>query len=170
MDDSFFAYLQQLELLGFFSGFPLIYAIILIIAGPREKRNSFRNHLVSFLPLSYALSGTLYLGYLLKSLYPDYSIDHINTSIHQPWLVAWGLAAILFWVPFISKKLVLALLHSLVFFILLIKDLFAVTTDKLRISNDMKVYTDSLLLQAAAYIAIVLGYYTVTWLFGKKTI
>jgi hypothetical protein len=159
MDNSFFEYLQQLELMAFFSGYPLLYAIIVFIAGQTRMKNNFTKRLVSVLPFAYALLGTLYLGYLLKNLYPDYSVKNIKALIQQPYLVAWGLISILFWIPGLAKKKALSLLHSLVFFFLLVRDLFlqlSASSDKSIITNDMNVYTNSILLNLGALALIFL--------------
>jgi hypothetical protein len=169
MNNSFFLYLQQLELMAFFSGYPLLYAVIHFIAGKRQSTNkSNKNTITSFLPFAYALVGTLYLGLQLKNLYPDYSFENIKLSIQQPFLVIWGLLSILFWIPALSKKSVLSLIHSLVFFFFLIRDLFlqsyASAADKNIVKNDMKIYTDSLLLNLGAIAFIALLFFIVTFL------
>lgn len=164
MDDSFLAYLQQLELIAFFSGYPLIYTIVLVIAGNKESRTRIKNSFVSLLPYAYALIGTLYLGFLLKNLYPDYSLKGISQYIHHPFLVGWALMAILFWIPALAKRPLLSLIHSLVFLFLLVKDLFpsGVDTDKFVIRNDMKLYADSLLWNLAAFAAVALIYFLIS--------
>ena len=123
MDNSFFAYLQQLELIGFFSGYSLLYAATPFIAGNQIVKNNFKGRSVSLLPFAYALVGTLYLGLQLKNLYPHYSVENIRLSIQHPWLTGWALLSVFFWVPFLAKKKVISLLHSLVFFFLLVADL-----------------------------------------------
>lgn len=160
MDNSFFAYLQKLELMAFFSGYPLLYAFIFFITGNKQTKNNFRSKVVPLLPFAYALTGTLYLGLQLKNLYPDYSFETIKLTIQQPWLFTWGLLSILFWIPALGKKPVLSLLHSLVFFFFLVRDLFlhsfqsSAGNDVVR--NDMKIYTDSLLLNLGALILVIL--------------
>ena len=160
MDNSFFTYLQQLELMAFFTGYPLIYAVTLFIAGNLQSKNNFKNRIVSLLPFAYALVGTLYLGLQLKNLYPDYSIENIKLNLQQPWLIIWGLLSILFWIPAMGKKPVLSLFHSLVFFFFLVRDLvrhfFQSSADKSVVRNDMKIYTDSLLLNLGAFTLVVL--------------
>lgn len=160
MDNSFFAYVERLELMAFFSGYPLLYAVILFIAGNQQLKNNLRSRIVSFLPFSYALVGTLYLGLLLKNLYPDYTFENINRTMQQPWLIIWGLLSILFWIPALGKKRVLSIIHSLVFFFFLVRDLFVhsfqTSGDKNVVRNDMKIYTDSLLLNLGAFVIIVL--------------
>lgn len=113
--------------------------------------------MVSVLPLSYALVSTLYLGLQLKNLYLSYSSGNIIPPIHHPYLMIWGLLAILFWIPAISKKTIFSLLHSLLFFFLLIKDLFLQMTglsERYVIGNDMKMYTISILLNTGALIVV----------------
>ena len=158
MSNNFFAYLQQLELMAFFSGYPLLYAIIVFIAGQTKMKNSFTKRLASVLPFAYALLGTLYQGYLLKSLYPDYSVNNIKAQVQQPYLIAWGLLSILFWIPALAKKKVLSLIHSLVFFFLLVRDLFlsSALPGNSIVTNDMNVYTNSILLNLGALVLIVL--------------
>ena len=162
MDNSFFSYLQQLELMAFFSGYPLIYAITLFIAGNQQSKNNYTSRIVSLLPFAYAMVGTLYLGFQLKNLYPDYSIENIKLTIQQPWLVIWGILSTLFWIPAISQKKFLSLIHSLVFLFFLIRDLFlqlsSSSADKNIVRNDMKIYTDSLLLNLGAFALIIILY------------
>jgi hypothetical protein len=169
MGNNFFEYLQKLELMVFFSGYPLIYAIIFFIAGNAKTRNTFKNRIVSVLPYSYALVGTLYLGFILKNLYPDYSFHNIRLFLQQPWLVGWGLLSILFWIPSFSKMKVLSLIHSLIFFSLLIKDIFIQQSASLgnsMVKNDMNVYTISLLLNLGAVILILL----LSFIYSRKNL
>lgn len=158
MDNSFFAYLQQLEFMAFFSAYPLLYAIINVFAGNSKKEIFIK--LPSLLPYAYALVGTLYFGLQLKNLYPDYSFENIRSSFQQPVLTAWALLSLLFWIPALAKKTIISLLHSFVFFFFLLKDLllqlFASSTDKNILRNEMRVYTDSLLLNLGAFTFIVL--------------
>jgi hypothetical protein len=160
MGNSFFAYLQQLELMAFFSGYPLVYTVAIFIFGNQQLKNNFKSRIVSLLPFAYALAGTLYLGLQLKNLYPDYSIENIKQTVQLPFLMAWGLLSILFWIPVLGKKTVVSLIHSLVFFFFLVSDVViqllstAAAPDMIR--NDMKIYTVSLLLNVGAFAFIVL--------------
>ena len=159
MDYSFFAYLQQLELMAFFSGYPLIYAVTLFFAGNQQAKNDFKSRIVSLLPFAYALLGTLYLGLQLKNLYPDYSFENIKLTMQQPFLIIWALLSILFWIPALAKKSLLSLLHSLVFFFFLARDLFLhsfYSVDKSVVQNNMNIYTNSLLINLAALAFMVL--------------
>jgi len=155
MGNEMITYFDRLELLAFFSGYPLIYFIILSFVGNKSK-TAIKDNLIRCLPLGYALTGALYWGLQSKNLYPDYSLAQIQFPI----LKIWGLLAILFWLPVFRKKVIISLLHSLVFLYLILKtiffQLFSKSTDKDFFKNDMKIYFDSILLNTATFIAIVI--------------
>ena len=172
MGSEMMAYIERLELVGFFSGYPLIYSIILSIAGNKSARSLVKNKLVSILPLAYALTGVLYWGLQLRNFYPDYSLSHITSEIQHPALMIWGLASLVFWIPLFRKKTFISLLHSFVFFFLILKTLYLQLTttspDKDILKNDMRVYFDSILLNTATFIAIAIFYLLISQ-FRKKT-
>lgn len=152
--------IRQLEVLAFFSGYPLIYFLVRILTRNTLFKNSKRTELISILPFAYALTGTLYLGLQLENIYPDYTIENLKHHIQQSGLQIWGLLSILFWIPDIPKRQVLSLLHSLVFFLIIIKDLLFQLTGFIRdhdmIKNDMRLYTVSIFLNLATYIFLFL--------------
>ena len=159
MENSFFAYLQQLELMAFFSGYPLLYVLIFFVAENKQSRNNLKKRIISALPYVYPVLGTLYLGLQLKNLYPDYSFENIKQTMPHPWLITWGLLSILFWIPALGKKTILSLIHSLVFFFFLARDLFlqlSASSDNSIIKNDMNVYSNSLLLNTGIFVFILL--------------
>lgn len=160
MDNSFFDYLQKLELFAFFSGYPLVYAVVSFIGNKNRLKTISKKGIDSLLPIGYALIGILFLGFQLKKLFPDYSLHNIVQTMQPPFLIVWGLFSILFFLPALNKKPVLSLVHSLVFFFFLLKDLFLHTfqssIDKSVIKNDMKIYTDSLLLNLGVFVIIIL--------------
>jgi hypothetical protein len=171
LNNSFFAYLQQLELMTFFSGYPLLYTVILFLAGNRNPVNNFKAHIVPLLPFAYALVGTLYLGLQLKNLYLNYSPENLTQLTLQPYLMLWGLLSVFFWLPSLSKKKALSLLHSLVFFFFLVRDfvvqLTAPAANTNMVKNDMRIYTVSFLLNLGVFAFVAL----VAFLFNryKKT-
>lgn len=157
MDNSFFIYLERLELLLFFSGYPLVYLLIHSIAGTKRAKRIFKKDITNLFPYAYALVGILYLGFVLKNFYPDYSLSHIKASTTIPLLKIWGLLAILFFIPFFAKKPFYSLFHSLVFFFFVCRDLYFyifTTPDKSVLKNDMNLYTYSLLINLAAFLVV----------------
>jgi len=171
MEDSFFEYLQQLEMMAFFTGYPIVYALIVFLKGNEKSKNNIRNKLFTLLPIGYALAGLLFTGLQLKKLYPDYSIAYINTEFQNSYLAIWGLLSLLFFIPFFYKKPILSLLHSLVFFSLLIKDLFLHLTssngDNNVVKNDMNVYTSSILLNISTLLISLVFYLVIKGLRKK---
>jgi len=161
MGDGMIEYLQQLEMMAFFSGFPLLYAIVSVAAGYLQKNPGLKKKLISLLPYTYAIVGSLFIGLQIRNLYPNYDFDNIKNSIFHPFLFLWASLSILFWLPLINKKTVLSLLHSLVFFFILLKDLLKSISqtpaeDKSIVRNDMKIYTDSFLLNGGVYFLTIL--------------
>lgn len=160
MDDSLFGRLELLELMAFFSGYPLVYALAYLVAGKREGRKKWQAGLVMLLPYAYALTGTLFLGLQLRNWYPDYAMGRVWEDLQYPFLKGWAFLSLLFWIPAFSKMTVFSLLHSLVFLYLIARDLFVyfstATADRLMIRNDMKVYTDSILLNLGTLATLTL--------------
>jgi hypothetical protein len=158
MGSDFFIYLERLEMIGFFSAYPLVYAIIHVIIG--NSKRQLHKKIPTLLPYAYALVGTLYLGLQLKNLSPDFSFENIKLSVQEPILKSWALLSILFWIPAVGRNLVFTLLHSLIFFIFLVRDLLlqlsSSSADKNVVRNDMKLYTDSILLNLGALAFIIL--------------
>jgi hypothetical protein len=160
MSSDLFAYVQQLEMLAFFSGYPLVYFLVRIFFHNTSFKNGRRAEMVSILPYSYALIGVLYLGLQLKNLYPDYTIENIQHRIQQPYLNIWGLLSILFWIPAISQKQKLSVLHSFVFFFFIVRDLFfqlaGLSQDRNILKNDMRIYSVSIFLNLVAFTLLAL--------------
>jgi hypothetical protein len=160
MGNNIFVYVQQLEMLAFFSGYPLVYYFVRLLSRNILLKNFPGGKLVSVLPFSYALMGTLFLCLQLKNLYPDYTIENLRHQIQQPWLIIWALLSILFWIPNLFKRQLLSILHGLFFFLIIVKDLFFQLTGSISdpdiLRNDMKVYAISIALNISAIILLVL--------------
>lgn len=169
MDNSFFAYIQELELIAFFSGFPLIYVVILFVRGSSNLNQDLKNRLIHLLPYGYALTGTLYLGLILRNLYPVYSLENIQ----NPYLTSWGILAVLFWIPALSKKSIISLMHSLIILsVLVINQLIQLVSespDLNMIRNNMKIYTISLMLNLGTFTCLLLISFALSY-FRKKII
>lgn len=152
------AYIEWVELETFFSGYLLVYAIVYLIASNRSDAHFAKSNLLPKLPFAYAFVGTLYLGLQLKNAYPDYHINHLMAGIQFPYLKIWGLLSIFFWVPILHKRAVFCMLHSMVFFLLLMKSFYlqlsssSAGNDLAR--NNMKIYSVSILLNLLALILV----------------
>jgi len=162
------SYFNRLEVMAFFIGYPLLYAAVLVIG---KNSKYFFLKASHFLPYAYALSGTLFLGLLLRNLYPDYSPKNISThfSFSYSYLKIWALLSLLFWIPFFSKKLIVSLFHSLVFFFFFVKDIFFSADPYMR-KNEIKIYSDSLLLNAITLTCVLLFSFLIKKFKRKKLI
>jgi hypothetical protein len=173
MDASFFTYLERLELMAFFAAYPLVYTLLYTVKGSVKQPASFLERPVALLPVSYALCGTLFIGLQLKNMYPDFSEATINEQLHS-WIKIWGILAVLFWIPAIRKRPILSLLHSLVVFFFLLKDVYlhlrSQTGDD-TVRNDMKIFTDSLILiSGLLFLLVILDYLRFLFINRKKPV
>ncbi len=164
MGNNFLAYIQRLELMAFFSAYSLLYAVIVLLtASVKKHRNIVIEKLDSLLPFAYALIGTLYLGLQIKNLYLLGAPGYFRQLMLDPYLIFWGLLSLVFWIPAISKRKQISLLHSLVFFFFLMKDVFfqsfGSSADREMFNNDMRVFTISLLMNIGAFIIVTLLFF-----------
>src|SRR5215510_6303592 len=98
MNESFIDYLQRLELIAFFSGYPMLYAAVFTITGNLKRVNHWKQRVTALLPYSYALVSTLYLVFKLNNLYPRYTNGNLQSITTHSFLQMWALAALLFWI------------------------------------------------------------------------
>jgi hypothetical protein len=161
INNSLSIYISQLQLIAFFAGYPLIYTLVNFLTTERQGKKPFLpRSCVALLPFAYALIGTLFIGLLLKNMSPDFSIRNIAEQFPAPYWEVWGILAVLFWIPALSKKPVFSLLHSLPFFLILLKDFMQTSIfGRFVIENDMKMYTISLLLHTGALIIMFAIFY-----------
>lgn len=160
MGEDFFTYIELLEMLTFFSGYPLVYLLVKTLTGSIQVQKFLRLDLAKLLPFAYALTGVLFVGLQLKNLYPDYSIEHLGINIQLPYLKLWALLSLLFFVPFFNRKPLISLLHSLVFFYFVVADIvkgIALTSQVHIIKNIMNIYTYSLLINLAAFLLVLVS-------------
>ena len=168
MDNSFFIYLQQLEILVFFLGYPLIYLLVQSIVSIPSLNKDVQKRLWILLPYAYAIAGVLFLGFELKNMFPDFSAGNIAQRIQNPFLFCWGLVSLIFWIPSVRRIPVLAFIHSLVFFYPLVIMLFQTKgvsfSENDSLKNFMRIYTISLLL----YGVILSVLYAISFLLKQK--
>jgi hypothetical protein len=161
MTENFLVYIEHLGLMTFFSGYPLVYALVHFITGNNPGvRNPFLSRLRRNLPIAYALTGTFFFLFWIREIIIRSGIKNISPVFDLTLLKAWALLSVFFWIPGPAKKPVYSLMHSLVFFFLLFKDIitgFGSETGMNIISNDMKVYTVSLALNLLSLIFIMMS-------------
>ena len=151
MGDSLVKYVEWVELQTFFSGYILVYVLVLSIKNYSRFAGFFKNNLLGKFPLAYALTGTLYLGLQLINVYPDF-------QIHFSFLKVWGLTSILFWIPALQKRPFYSVIHNSIFFLLLLYNSFtqliSSSGNSEYAANNMKIYSVSLLINVTALFLI----------------
>jgi len=162
---------ERLEMFAFFAGYPLVFYVIYFFARKTLQRPAFKNRAIYLFPLAYALIGTLYWGLQLRNWYPDYQLKDIVNNTHYIYSKIWALLAIIFWLPFFFKRPFLSVFHSLFFFFSLLHDIFSQLffhdRDIYTLGNEMKVYTDSLLLNLFALMLVSTVYLPILYLKNK---
>src|SRR5437773_2396116 len=161
MVNDLLAYIEWVELETFFSGFMLLHAITYLLSA-KQSAGFIKMKVLPLLPLSYALTATLYWALQFKNWYPDYNINHIIYVTYYPYLKLWALLAIFFWLPILNRKKILAAVHSSIFFFLMIKDfgvqVLSKNADSSSRNNDLKIYTVSIGMHIAALAVVLLAY------------
>jgi hypothetical protein len=157
------AYIQKMELFGFFSGYCILYTVILSFQKPsNSKAQTILYKVGNLLPYAYAFTATLYAAMIIKNISLNISVRNFKEQFQLPYLQIIALLALLFWIPFFSKRKMLSLLHSLIFFTFLLMDIFVQAQrveGKELMYNDMKLFTDSLLLNITMLVFIVIIYF-----------
>lgn len=146
-------FFQRFELLAFFAGYPLLYTLIKLTSTIRRPATWFDWQKYAALPgITYALLGTLFLLFLIWRAFPSG-----NIAIFA--LRGWGVTAILFWIPRLRKFPVFCLLHSLVFFGLIVRDIIrdlSTLSGRDLIHNDMTILSLSFLLNSTVFLSMFL--------------
>ncbi len=155
MDTDIILFIEKLQLMIFFLGYPLLFTFLYSFKNSKESTfYHFLHTLYTLLPSSYFLLGLLFVGLVFKNLFPDYSVNNFFQQFKFPYLTFWASSSLIFCIGFLNKRPIYSLLHSLVFFSLLLKDFFSATNDIIR--NDMKIYTISLLINSVCLLLLFL--------------
>lgn len=108
--------------------------------------------------ISYALSGMLFIGYQINKAAPDFRLNHIFPVFKGHFLFWWGCLSLLFLIPFFRRISILSFLHSLVFFLFIVKDILGYTfqsIDRSFVQNDLSLLLKSILLQTIIYLLVL---------------
>lgn len=165
-------YLQQLEILAFFSGYPIVYAITAALKNPGSGRNGIVNKAFYLLPIVYVFLGLLYIGLLLRNFYPNYSFELIKYQIQIPFYVCWAISSLFFIIPWLRSRPFICLLHSLIFFYLIVRNFYlqlsAPETDKNVLRNHMNIYFISIMFNILILTVLLLISYFIQRLRKRK--
>ena len=161
--NDFFTYIEKLELVAFFAGYPLVYFFILLLSNTSFIKYSLREGLIKGLSNAYVIVVFLYIGMKLNHTYNEFNGQGISWNYNHLnfYLKTWAFLGVLFlFRPFKSKP-VLLLLHSLVFFIIVAIDILLFMNHKIQIEvvhNEMRLYFLSVLLHLTCIFSVIIYY------------
>ena len=160
MGNDLFAQLEKLEVIVFFAGYSMLY--LLIALGTDVSKGKIKRYFIdtlAILPMGYALSGALFVGWILKNWYGETQLGADPMSFQLSTLRLVGLLSLLFWIPIFRKYALLSLCHSLFFFTLIFRDWYAYLSGDLQrevMLNDRNIFIVSLLLNFVLVVFIIL--------------
>lgn len=160
-----FDYIEKLELVAFFSAYPMVYYIVIYISSDIKWIRSPRiKKLPVYLPRAYALTATLYCAMKINEYLPvrisTFSFD--LTSLYF-YLKGWAFLGLIFWLPGINTKGKWALIHSIPFIVLIAYDFFNYYNHEIKIEtvhNEMQLYFVSVLINLIT-LSIVALYFSI---------
>lgn len=142
MGTDFLSFIQRYELILFFAGYPLLYTLISSL--PKQRMS---------LPVAYAMAGTFFLLFLFWKANRPGSLVIIA-------LRYWGVLAMLFWIPGLRKLRLWSLLHSLVFFAIMVRDMVGALSapyGRETVGGDMRIFSISFFLYALLFVLVRLA-------------
>ena len=101
----------------FFSGYPLLYSIIHLLAGNRKLKQLLTEKFFPLLPITYAFVSTIFWIFILMSgrMYP--AIQRIEMLTPGGFILIYSFSALLFWFRGFRQKTYISFLHSLPLFL-----------------------------------------------------
>ncbi len=167
-----FTYLARLEVMIFYAGFTLVYAVVNFLAqNSFTGSKSFLANLARMLPYAYATNAVLFTGWMARKQYFGYAAGNSFFELYHPYLVVWGFLALLFWFPLFNKKPGLCFVHSFVFFYFILRDILYYLLGRIEgeiLRNDMNILSHSMLLSGCTLAISLLVFYFFKFLIRKN--
>lgn len=171
MGEGFIAYIERIELIGFFSGYPVVLVLLNMLLKRRFSRQVLSMRIRSALPAVYPLLATLYTAMLIKSLYPSYTVQNLLNTFSITPLRIWAITALIFWLPYLKKRISILVVHSAVFLGLLGYDVWTnirnhATLEMLQ--NDIRIFGISILLSTVMLLLVTVFIFILQRLFSLR--
>jgi hypothetical protein len=141
-------YIEKLELIAFFSAFPLVYLLVQILVRDILPQKTWLSNIFKRLPITYALVSFLFLGMKMNQMIQSHFF-YFNYSNLISYLEIWAYSGVLFFVPSIGSKPKWSLIHSIPFISLILFDIAAFFLKKVGndvLQNEMRLYFTSTIL------------------------
>lgn len=140
--NDFFIFLEKLELIAFFGGFPLVYFLVYFISTDFSFGKNWLIQLPKRLPVAYAFTTLLFVGMKLDQWIRSHGAA-IDFRSYLFYFQAWAFLGLLFFSIFFRRKPHYTLLHSVPFISLLIFDFYTYYKGYLQVEmlhNEMRLY------------------------------
>jgi hypothetical protein len=164
--NNLFTYIDKLELIAFFSAFPLFYFfLIAFYSKPLVMKFKWLKSTPEIISIVYATISLLYVGMKLNQWYEQILIGPIQYDIYSYIFIVkcWSIFGLIFFFKSLRSKPMLALAHSSIYFIILLIDFFQYYHHQYDIEafhNEMRLYFIGLL----AYLIISFVFFLATYL------
>jgi len=163
--NNFFIYIDKLELIAFFSAFPLFYFLyISFYTKTFIVKFKWLKVLPEIISLAYATISLLYIGMKSNQLYVQNTMGPIQFELTSYIFILkfWSIFGLLFFFKFLRTKPLLALAHSSIYFIILLIDFFQYYHHQINVEafhNEMRLYFISFVAYISISIILILGYF-----------
>jgi len=112
----FFLIIWWIYFFIFYSGYPLLYLLLYLLAGNRNLKPVLTEKFLPLLPVTYAFVSTIFWIFILMSGRMSPVIQRIAALTPGGLILIYSLSALLFWFSSFRQKTYLSLLHSLPLF------------------------------------------------------
>ncbi len=163
--NNFFIYIDKLELIAFFSAFPLFYFLyISFYTKPLIVKFKWLKLLPEIISMVYATISFLYIGMKLNQLYVQIAMGPIQFELTSCIFIlkCWSIFGLLFYIKFLRTKPILALAHSSIYFIILLIDFFQYYHHQINIEafhNEIRLYFISFVAYISISFILISGYF-----------
>lgn len=150
-------YIEKLELVTFFSAFPLVYLLIQFIATEFSLNKKWIINLNANITTVYPIISLLYIGMKLNQVYQSHFFA-IDWYEYNTYLKIWSFTAIIFFIPFFKKKKEWTFIHSIPYVLLIVLDIINYYRNQIGVEvihNEMRLYFISTILNL-----LILAFYT----------
>lgn len=143
-----FVYLEKLELLAFFSAFPLYYFLVIVLATEYSFQKKWIVNLPNIIPLVYLIITFLYLGMKVNQIF-DVHVFKLDLQNTITYFKIWSTLGLLFLIPYFRTKRIWTFFHSIPYTFLIVVDFIHYFKNQILkevINNEMHLYFISFLL------------------------
>ena len=149
-----FSYFEKLELIAFFSAFPMFYVLVHFVSNDLNIKKRWVANMPKTMPLTYAIITLLYLGMKIHQMFEVHSLN-LDWGNMLAYFKIWVVLGLLFFLPYFREKKSWSLLHSLPFTIIILVDFARFYNHQVSqdyIHNEMRLYFTSFMIAMSVFV------------------